>query len=85
VGSLERRIRWLEGRSGASQCPECGFDGDWSKVTFEVELCGAEGEDEGPEETVYCETCGTPVVTVVAWDDLRDTPPRPLGGDSEPA
>ena len=74
---IKDRIKRLEGRSGANQCPECGFDGDWSKVTFELTFpLDTEGEDEGPEETVYCETCGTPVVTVVTWDDLHDTPPR---------
>jgi endogenous inhibitor of DNA gyrase (YacG/DUF329 family) len=74
---LERLERLEDTRSG---CPECGFDGDWSKGTFELTFpLDVEGEEEGPEETVYCETCGTPVVIVVTWDDLRDPPPRPLG------
>lgn len=30
--------------------------------------------DDGPKETVYCETCGEPVHLVVTWGDLPDEP-----------
>ena len=78
AGRLERRVRNLEaGDSSASgkDCPECGFDGDWSKAKYEV-VWNDDPEEAspgkprlGPHETVYCETCGEPTETVV-WDDL---------------
>jgi hypothetical protein len=74
AGSLERRIRNLE--TGRRECPECGFPGDWSKVTYTVEWCDSEAEDDGPEETVYCEACGEPVGpegAAVVWDDAWET------------
>jgi hypothetical protein len=70
AGSLERRIRNLE--TGRRECPECGFDGDCSKVKFTVEWCDSEAEDDGPEQTVYCEVCGEPVYLVVRWGDLLE-------------
>jgi hypothetical protein len=33
--SLRRRIENLEAHGG--ECPECGFDGDWSNVDIVVE------------------------------------------------
>jgi hypothetical protein len=70
TGSLQRRIRNLE--AGGRECPECGFDGDWSKVKYEVAWCDDKDEDDGPHETVYCETCGEPVHIVVTWGDLPE-------------
>ena len=52
-------------------CPECGFDGDWSKVNYEVIWHDDSEEDNGPHETVYCETCGEPTTIVVKWLDLE--------------
>jgi hypothetical protein len=70
MASLERRIKNLEASGG--ECPECGFDGDWSNVDIVVEWYDGEEEYTGPEETTYCETCGQPTETVVVWDDLID-------------
>jgi hypothetical protein len=69
VGSLERRIRNLE-NGGRKECPECGFDGDRSKIEYSVEWCDDPEEDDGPQENIYCETCGEPTTIVVTWDDL---------------
>jgi endogenous inhibitor of DNA gyrase (YacG/DUF329 family) len=57
--SLEVRVRQLEGGTGG-ECPECGFDGDWSKVKHEV--VWGQG---GPERNIYCGTCGRPTHLVV--------------------
>jgi hypothetical protein len=65
AGSLEGRITKLE-NGGGRECPECGFDGDWSKV--ELEWCDHAEEEDVPQETVYCETCGQPTTIVVTWD-----------------
>ena len=70
AGSLERRVRNLEA-GGGKDCPECGFDGDWSKVNYEVIWHDDPEEDDGPHETVYCETCGEPTNIVVTWLDLE--------------
>ncbi len=29
-----------------------------------------EEQDEGPKETVYCDTCGPPVHIVLSWGDI---------------
>ena len=66
---MNGRVRRLEdGRVGP--CEECGFDGDWSNVEIVVEWSDTPGEYDGPERTVYCETCGEPTTTVVTWDDI---------------
>ena len=67
AGRLEGRITKLE-NSGGRECPECGFDGDWSKV--ELEWCdhAEEEDDDFPQESVYCEPCGQPTTIVVTWD-----------------
>jgi hypothetical protein len=59
--SLETRVRHLEGRIGG-ECPECGFDGDWSKVTFHFD-----GFGKGKPER--CDTCGRPTRIVLGWGD----------------
>ena len=51
--TLEPRVRTLEGGSGG-KCPECGFDGDWSKVDTIIEYNG----DGRPRS---CGTCGRPL------------------------
>jgi hypothetical protein len=76
--SLERRVKNLEARGG--ECPECGFDGDWSDVDFVVEWWDGEEAYTGPEETTYCETCGEPTELVVTWQDLPEHEGREHGG-----
>jgi hypothetical protein len=68
--NLERRVRNLEA-GGDKDCPECGFDGDWSKVEYEVIWVDDPEEYDGPQESVYCETCGEPTTFVVTWLDLQ--------------
>lgn len=70
MGSLDGRVRRLEERAG--ECPECGFDGDWSKVDFVIEWWDGEEPYAGPEETTYCEHCGEPTEPVVVWDVLAE-------------
>jgi hypothetical protein len=70
MGSLKRRVEALEDAVGGRECPECGFDGDWSNVDIVVEWYDGEEEHPGPEETVFCGHCGEPTITVVAWLDL---------------
>jgi hypothetical protein len=70
-GRLNGRVRRLEnGRTGP--CPECGFDGDWSKAKIEIDWRADKDEDNGPKETIYCETCGEPVHIVLTWGDAPD-------------
>jgi hypothetical protein len=40
-GALQTRVKRLEGGGGV-ECPECGFDGDWSKVRTVVDCHSAE-------------------------------------------
>jgi predicted RNA-binding Zn-ribbon protein involved in translation (DUF1610 family) len=49
--TLDRRVRRLETGTAQGPCPECGFDGDWSKVGFEVRM----GKSPRPDN---CTTCG---------------------------
>jgi hypothetical protein len=70
VGSLERRIKRLEGRSGSEQCPECGHDGDCSKIEYEIVWEDVEPLIEDPEslnslKNKCCGTCGQAVELVV--------------------
>jgi hypothetical protein len=58
---LERRVRTLEG-GGGGKCPECGFDGDWSKVRTIFEDAG----DNCPKS---CGTCGRPLRIVLTWGE----------------
>jgi hypothetical protein len=64
VGSLKRRIRHLEGGAGG-ECPECGFDGDWSKVRFQIEP----GYGDGTGKSERCDTCGCLTRIVLTWGD----------------
>ena len=65
--SLSSRLKRLEGGKGVP-CPECGFDGTWKGYEVVWDYDGG-GEDEGPRETVYCETCRRPVHIVLTWGD----------------
>jgi len=58
--TLERRVRSLEGGDGG-ECPECGFDGDWSKVRVIF-------EDAPSNRPKYCNTCGRPLRIVLSWE-----------------
>ena len=49
---LKRRLRRLEGGTGA-RCPECGYDGDPSKLEYVLEWV-----DEVDRGNEYCGTCG---------------------------
>jgi hypothetical protein len=62
---LNGRVNRLE-NGRVKPCEECGFDGDVSDVGFEVEWA----DEAGPEETIYCETCGEPTTIVVTWDGI---------------
>jgi hypothetical protein len=58
--TLERRVRTLEG--GGRKCPECGFDGDWSKVRIVF-------EDGGDGRSRTCGMCGRPLRIVLTWGE----------------
>ena len=61
--SLETRVKQLEGGTGG-ECPECGFDGDWSKLKLRFEPgFGGGGKPE------KCGTCGHPTRIVLTWGD----------------
>jgi len=71
VRSLERRVSALEeSAGGGGPCPECGWDGDWSKIEYVVEWANADGPTR-PEE--LCETCGSQLSYTVhaTWGDAR--------------
>ncbi len=61
--SLETRVKQLEGGTGG-ECPECGFDGDESKIKTIVEW--VDHTDRGNE---YCGTCGRATHIVVTWGE----------------
>jgi endogenous inhibitor of DNA gyrase (YacG/DUF329 family) len=63
--SLETRIRTLEGGGGGGECPECGFDGDWSRVRQVWSPSSAEGSNR------RCGTCGRPKRIDLAWNGNR--------------
>jgi hypothetical protein len=58
-GALQTRVKRLEG--GGAECPECGFDGDWSKVRTVVD------PHAGHKRNQYCGTCGRPTHIVLTW------------------
>jgi DNA-directed RNA polymerase subunit RPC12/RpoP len=59
--SLETRVKQLEGGTGG-RCPECGFDGVWSKVKLRYE-----GFGKGKSER--CNTCGRLTRIVLRWEE----------------
>jgi predicted RNA-binding Zn-ribbon protein involved in translation (DUF1610 family) len=65
VGSLQTRVKRLEG--GGQACPECGFDGEWSKVETVTSWT-----EDGTADNRYCETCGRPIHIVITWGDAPD-------------
>ncbi len=60
--TIEKRVARLEGAPGAGVCPECGFDGDWSKVRTVF-------EDAGGNRPENCGTCGRALRIVLAWGE----------------
>ena len=62
VTTIERRVARLEESTGGNKCPECGFDGDWSKVRFDFEKPTSRRER-------YCGTCRRPLRVVLRWED----------------
>jgi hypothetical protein len=73
VGSLERRLKALEGSLGKNECPVCGHDPRnpitdievvWEDIDGEI---SGEGDEEGPK---YCKGCGRQLEYVVTWLDL---------------
>ncbi len=74
-------IRGLAGRvwrleNGRQEpCPECGWDGDWSKGEIVVDWDDLDLEEpsrDDPAEPKWCETCGHQWEYVITWDDLED-------------
>ena len=56
-----------------TSCPECGWDGDCSKVQIEVlwkELDGGEGPKE--ESPQFCSACGHQWEYIITWTDLPE-------------
>ena len=66
--TIERRVARLEATDGGGKCPECGWDGDPSKIEYVVEWQNADGPTE-PDE--FCETCGRQLTCTVhaTWGD----------------
>ena len=60
--TIERRVARLEESTGGNKCPECAFDGDWSKVKHTFEKVTSRRER-------YCGTCGRPLRIVLRWED----------------
>ncbi len=58
--NLETRVRNLEAAGGPGECPECGFDGDWSKVEIVTRV---NEQVPGPDE---CPLCRRPLVIRVS-------------------
>lgn len=68
---LDTRLRRLE--NGGKPCPECGFDGDRSKVEIVVEWEDLDGPDTNvPDVPEFCSTCGDQLTYIVTWEDLPD-------------
>lgn len=65
MGSIDARLRRLEG--GDETCPECGWDGNWSRVRFEVtwDDLDADPDDLAPPERY--QECGCQLEYVVTW------------------
>jgi hypothetical protein len=64
--TIERRVTRLEATTvGGGKCPECGWDGDPSKVEYVVEWQDPDGPTE-PDE--FCETCGRQLTCTIHMD-----------------
>jgi len=72
VGSLERRLKALEGSLGKNECPVCSHDPQVPITDYEVVWEDNSEEDlEGPvKEPERCDRCGRQLDFVVVWDDL---------------
>jgi hypothetical protein len=69
--TIEKRVTRLEATTGGGgRCPECGWDGDPSKVQYVVEWQDPDGSTE-PDE--FCETCGRQLTCTIHmdWGDSR--------------
>jgi len=74
--TIERRVAALEeSAGGGGACPECGWDGDPSKIEYVVEWQNADGPTERDE---FCETCGRQLTCTVHLN-WGDSPGRPGG------
>jgi hypothetical protein len=68
MATLTSRVRRLEAASGGgSRCPECGFDGDWSKVKFEPRINRVDPKSPRMPPNRHCGTCGRVLVINVGW------------------
>jgi hypothetical protein len=65
---LAKRVLKLEENIVKKACPDCGSDGDLSdmKLLFDDEL---EEDEEIPEESSYCSTCGGPIDIVIFFEE----------------
>ena len=69
TSSLHTRVRRLETATGGNnRCPECGFDGDWSKVKFETRINRVDPNSARTPPNEHRGTCGRVVVINVGWD-----------------
>ena len=80
----KHRLTLLEKQlQAAAGCPECGW-GSPGEVEIEIYWPDIDGElapegfEDFPEETTYCETCGSPVDIVIKWNDLEEEEFDPL-------
>jgi ribosomal protein S27AE len=58
----ETRLKKLEEKHGR-ECPECGFDGDWSKIRFSSHI----PKPDEVRDNEYCSTCGRPTRICLRW------------------
>lgn len=70
ASSLQTRVKHLEtSAGGGNRCPECGFDGDYSKLKISTSWAPSSSE---PTKNRYCSTCGRPTHVVITWGDAPD-------------
>ncbi len=70
AGSLDARLRRLEG--GDEPCPECGWDGDWSGVEYEVSWDDLDADPGNLEPPEACPECGRQLEIIVTWGDVDE-------------
>jgi len=63
--TIERRVVRLEEATDGGRCPECGWDGDPSKVEYVVEW---QDTDDPTEPDEFCETCGRQLTCTIHMD-----------------
>ncbi len=76
---LGDRVRRLEG--GDESCRECGWDGDWSGVEYEVAWDDPDADPGNLEPPEACPACGRQLEIIVTWGDLDEV--TPVGDLSE--